>query len=323
MSRSERRAVRRGPVLVVQAGAKIPRAPRMRFGDGVTLDEALDVILRSALELLEESQAAAEVGSDPQGIHQFRVALRRLRSVLGLLRSIAPSREVDRFRADAKWLMSHLNEARMWDVFVTETVPPIAQACAAVDGFDLLLAAAEEHRRRAHAVASAAIASARAGLLRTELGIWVDQAGWRSHAPAAGSAVLSSAARSYAAATLETLHRRVLRRGRDFGQLSPEELHKVRLALKKLRYVADCFLPLFGKSKRIRHYGKTLAWLQDHLGRYNDMSAMEELAQRLLKDKVPAAAAGAALVGWKAGSLGRGDPELLAAWSEFQTVALP
>ncbi|MHB1103595.1 MAG: CYTH and CHAD domain-containing protein [Devosia sp.] len=315
----------RGYDLAFNSAPKIPSAPKMKFHDGVILDEALAVILRSALQHLLESQAAAEDGRDPDGLHQFRVALRRLRSVLGLLRSIVPSRQLDGFREDAKWLMSNLNDARAWDVFITETVPPIARACPAVTDFDLLLAAAERHRRRAHAVAGAAIAAPRTGRLQIALGLWVEQAGWRVDASPESLSVLSSPARGFAARVLEKLHHKVVQRGSDFRQLSAEERHKLRLALKKLRYVADFFLPLFGKSKHNRHYGKTLAWLQDHLGRTNDMAVMEELVQRVLKDNVPTAGsrAGAALLGWKAGSLNRGDPELLAAWSEFQTIALP
>lgn len=315
----------RGYDLVLDSVPEIVSAPKMKFHDGVTLDQALGVILRAALQHLLESQAAAEDGRDPDGIHQFRVALRRLRSVLGLLRPIVPSRQLDGFRDDAKWLMSNLTDARAWDVFITETVPPIARACPAVAGFDLLLAAAERHRRRAHAVAGAAIAAPRTGHLQIALGLWVEQGGWRAGASPESLSVLSSPARGFAAGVLEKLHHKVLQRGSDFRQLSTEERHKLRLALKKLRYGADFFLPLFGKSKRNRHYGKTLAWLQDHLGRTNDMAVMEELVQRVLKDKIPAAGsrAGAALLGWKAGSLSQGDPELLAAWDEFRTIALP
>jgi len=322
---SVRSKAARGYELAFSLAPGVPSPPRVKFGDGVTLDEALGAILRSALQHLLESQMAAEDGRDPEGMHQFRVALRRLRSVLGLLRSIAPLRQVDGFRADAKWLMSHLNEARMWDVFVTETVPSIAQDCAAVGGFDLLLAAAEEHRRRAHADAAAAIAALRTGRLQIGLGLWVEQGGWRSDVARESAQILSLPAGDFAAGVLEKLRDKVLRRGRNFRQLSAEERHRLRLALKQLRYVADFFLPLFGKGKRVRHYGKTLARLQDRLGRSNDMATMEELVQRLLKDSMPAAGvcASSALLGWKAGSLSRGDPGLFAAWSEFLAAALP
>jgi inorganic triphosphatase YgiF len=315
----------RGYELAFGSTPKIARAPKLKFDDGVTLDEALGAILRSALQHLLESQAAAEDGRNPEGIHQFRVALRRLRTVLGLLRSIAPSRQLDGFREDAKWLMSNLSEARAWDVFVTETVPPIARACATVAGFDLLLAAAEQYRRRAHAVAVAAIAAPRTGRLQIALGLWVEQAGWQSDASPQGLSVLSAPARDFATGVLEKLHHKVLQRGSDFGQLSTEERHKLRLALKKLRYVADFFLPLLRKSKRSRQYGRTLVWLQDHLGRHNDLAVMEELVQRIFEDKIPATGgrAGSALLGWKAARLERSDAELLAAWNQFQAVSLP
>ncbi|TWI29481.1 CHAD domain-containing protein [Mesorhizobium tianshanense] len=124
---------------------------------------------------------------------------------------------------------------------------------------------------------------------------------------------------------MEKLHRKVLKRGHYFKKLSPEERHKLRNALKKLRYASDFFLPLFEKTKRKRHFAKTLAGLQDQLGRYNDMAVMEELVQRIMKNKLPVTGqhAAGALLGWQAGSVNRDDAELLSAWKEFQSADLP
>ncbi|GLS34867.1 hypothetical protein GCM10010869_04550 [Mesorhizobium tianshanense] len=172
----------RGFDLALGNPPQITKAPKMKFDHGATLDQVLDGILRSALQHLMESQPAAEDGQNPEGIHQYRVALRRLRSVLGLMRSIGPSSQLDASRDDAKWLMSNFNDARDWDVFITETLPPISQACPAVEGFDVLKRAAEEHRHKAHDKARAAITDPRTGRFQIALGLWGEQAGWRAGA---------------------------------------------------------------------------------------------------------------------------------------------
>ena len=315
----------RGFDLALDDPPQVTKAPKLKFDDDATLDQALCAILRSMLQHQMENQPAAEDGRDPEGLHQYRVALRRLRSVLGLMRSIAPSSQLDTLRDDAKWLMSSLNEARDWDVFITETLPAIAQACPAVDSFDVLKSAAQERRRKAHDTARAAIANPRSGRFQIALGLWVEQAQWRAGAAPEALRVLAAPGRPFASEVMEKFRRNALKRGRRFTKLSPEERHELRIALKKLRYASELFLPLFKNNKSKRRYAKTLASLQDHLGRANDMSVMEELVQRLMKGKLsaPGHRAAGALLGWKAGSLNRDDPELLSAWKHFQGADLP
>ena len=48
---------------------------------------------------------------------------------------------------------------------------------------------------------------------------------------------------------LSEQHAKVFKRGRRFKSLPPEERHRVRLAIKKLRYVADFLLPLYGQRQ--------------------------------------------------------------------------
>ena len=63
---------------------------------------------------------------DPEWIHQMRVGTRRLRSCLSLMKRFAAERALDPVIAEVKWLAGLLGKARDWDVFVTETLPPLA-----------------------------------------------------------------------------------------------------------------------------------------------------------------------------------------------------
>ncbi len=315
----------RGFDLALDDPPQITKAPKLKFDDQATLDQALGDILRSMLQHQMENQPAAEDGRNPEGLHRYRIALRRLRSVLGLMRSIAPSSQLDTLQDDARWLMSSLNEARDWDVFITETLPAISQTCPAVDGFDVLERAAQERRRKAHDTARTAITDPRTGRFQIALGLWVEQAQWRAGAAPAALRVLDAPGRRFAAGVLRKLRSKVLKRGRNFRKLSQEERHELRIALKKLRYASELFLPLFKDSKGKQRYARTLASLQDHLGRSNDLAVMEGLVQRMTKGKLPMAGhrAAGALLGWRAASLDRDDPDLLSAWKHFQAADLP
>jgi CHAD domain-containing protein len=221
--------------------------------------------------------------------------------------------------------MSRLNEARDWDVFITETLPAMSQACPAVDGFDVLERAARERRRKAHDTLRTAIADPRTGRFQIALGLWIEQAHWRSGAAPDAVHVLDSPGRRFASEVLRKLRHKALKRGRGFRKLSPEERHELRIALKKLRYASELFLPLLKNSKSKRRYAETLAELQDHLGRSNDLSVMEGLVQRMTRGKLPMAGhrAAGALLGWRAANLNRDDPNLLSAWKHFQNADLP
>jgi len=310
----------RGFDLAGDAPPPVSKAQDMAVGAGATLDQALDEIFRSALQHLLENQPAAEDGRDPAGIHQYRVALRRLRSILGLIRPLfSSSQQLDLFRADAKWLMSSLNDARDWDVFVTETLPSMVRACPSVEGFDDLGAAAQKQREAAHERAREAIRDPRTAQFQIALGLWVEQKRWRGDASSDQLELLSGPVHSFARNVMKRLRRKVLRRGRHFSDLTPDESHELRIAIKKLRYVSGFFLPLLGTDKDHRRYIKLLSTLQDQLGHKNDMAVVERLVQPLTTDKAPRTAhrAAGAMLGWQAARLNQRDPDLEANWKDF------
>ena len=290
-----------------------------------TLGEALAAILRMELQNFLDKQPAAVDGRSPKGLHQYRVALRRLRSLLGLMRPLDASAQSGAFQEDAKWLMSELNDARDWDVFVTDTLPMIEQACPSIDGFDPLRGAAQGQRVMAHDKARAAMTGPRAERFRLALGLWVERQGWRAEASSPGLAALTGPARRFAAEVLGELHRKAMKRGRRFRELDPDERHKLRIALKGLRYATVFFLPLLGKPRRKRRYARTLSALQDRLGGYNDIAVTRHLLGSIPADETPVAVhrAAGAVLGWQAGHLSRGDAGLEAAWKRFRNAKLP
>src|SRR6202012_2106088 len=114
------------------------------------LDDAFAAILRCCLGHLLESMPAAEDGRDPEGVHQLRVSLRRLRSALNLMRSAGSLSRLEALRSEARWLAQNLSPARDWDIFKKGTLPTIARSCPSVAGFDALEDLAEERRSAAY-----------------------------------------------------------------------------------------------------------------------------------------------------------------------------
>ena len=313
----------RGFDLAADTPPGAPKPPKLRLDPSISLDEAFSEILRSCLRHLLQSLPAAEDGRDPEGMHQLRVALRRLRSALDLMRSVVSLNKLDLFRAETKWLAGHLSGARDWDVFRQETLRTVSDGCPSVAGFDTLEELAEERRATCYDKARLTLADRRCSYFVIGLGGWIEARGWRSEVAPEGLAQLAEPAINFARNILSTQHAKVLKRGRRFKSLSTEDRHRVRLAAKKLRYVADFLLPLCGQRKSARRFSRKLADLQQELGVYNDMATTTSLLADVDATSTGGGMAAAAIAGWQAHAMVGIEARLLKAWSEFTRTKAP
>ncbi|WP_354128726.1 CHAD domain-containing protein [Bradyrhizobium sp. i1.15.2] len=299
------------------------RRPRkLRLDASVTLDEAFATILRSCFLHLLQSLPAAEDGRNPEGIHQLRVSLRRLRSVLDLMHSAGVSSNVDTLRTEARWLAQDLSAARDWDVFRLDTLPTIATACPSVAGFDALGQVAAERQSDAYRKAHDALDDRRCAMFLISLGGWIETRGWRNDVAAQDLGQLAEPAVNFAQRILSEQYAKVLRRGRRFKSLPAEGLHRVRLATKRLRYLSEFLLPLFADRKSARKFSRRLAGLQERLGAFNDMAVTASLLDGL--DAEPdGAIAAAAIAGWQARASVGVQPALQSTWRDFTAARVP
>jgi inorganic triphosphatase YgiF len=300
-----------------------PRPDRPILDPEAPVDEAFAAILRGALFHLLRSLPAAEDGQNPEGVHQVRVALRRLRSAFGLMRTVAASASLDAFDAEAKWLADSLGSARDCDIFVEETLSSIAEALPELDGFADLRRLAEKRRSDGYRSARAAIADQRASRFILELGGWIEQRGWRGDVSPEALGALGHPAIDFADRTLAELHAKVLKRGRHFNAMPPEERHKLRIAVKKLRYATDFLMPLYGSRKSARRFASELADLQEELGRYNDMATTRTIVAGFAVEPAGRSPAAGAVIGWQAQGLAGAEPRLRSAWRAFREARAP
>ena len=199
----------------------------------------------------------------PIGIHQARVALRRLRAAFSVFRSAVDGPEVRALSAEAKWLASECGPARDLHVFLTESVvdvPPVVKKVGA------RLAASHLERARA------ALGSARYEAFDQRLAAFAAEP---APAEVRGGLRLDEFGRH----VLDSRHAKVIRRGRLFARLSEEQLHQLRIGIKKLRYAATYLSPAFA-SPAAKPYIEATVRLQGALGALNDRAT----AARMLAD---------------------------------------
>ncbi|KYK43563.1 hypothetical protein A1D31_16020 [Bradyrhizobium liaoningense] len=300
------------------------RRPRkLGLDPSVALDEAFAAILRSCFLHLLQSLPAAEDGRNPEGVHQLRVSLRRLRSALDLMRSVGALGNLDALRSEAKWLAQGLSAARDWDVFQLDTLPAIAKACPSVTGFDALARVAAQRQAEAYRGVRNALDDRRCALFLIGLGGWIETRGWRNGVAPEDLGRLAEPAVNFAERVLSEQYAKVLKRGRRFKSLTVDELHRVRLATKRLRYLGEFLLPLYEDRKSARKFARRLAGLQEELGVFNDMAVTASLLDGLGAEDRDSTIAAAAIAGWQARASIGVQQALKDSWRDFTAARVP
>ncbi len=244
------------------------------LSDDDTMGNGLRLMLGEGLDHLEAHLPAARQG-DMEAIHQSRVALRRLRSTLRLLRRHLEPVAADGFDDALRRLGRALGAARDWDVFTRETMPAIREADPHAQALDALVVPAGRAREAAHDALRLVLHAPLTDAVLADLRRW------------AGLAIAffpeHDAERRLAREApdmLDRLAQRVRRRGRSLAKQDDEARHDLRKALKALRYGIGMLDTLY-ENRRVKPYRKALGTLQDDMGQLNDAIAAVELVHRL------------------------------------------
>jgi len=291
----------------------------------MSVDDALERILAECLEHSQANEGLALRGSDPEGIHEMRVGLRRMRSALSDFRTVIPVAEFDWMKKETKWLIASLAAARDWDVFLAELLGPIEAARPRDHGLMELRTAAREERRRGYLAARAAIRSARRSAFNARVRRRLSGGTWRQSREHRIDDTPNPRIKKLASEVLDKRYKRALKIGRDFTRLSLLERHSLRIALKKLRYTGEFFRSLYPK-KLAKPYFHALAEMQNCLGHMNDVIVAEHLLERISTShrhqRAFAALPNAAgmVVGWHAHSANRSVREAEASWRQLRRM---
>lgn len=282
------------------------KSRRVTLDADATLNEAVVVMLGSCLDQFLANWPALVHSPHPEeAIHQMRVALRRLRACIGLLRRGGVAGEMlETASARAEEIAATLGHARDLDV-LTEMLGEGALAQMSGDpSFYALLDAVECRRAASHRAAQALVAAPETTQFVLDLRAALAARDWSAADDAhALDPAAPDSARDFATLSLERLHRKAMKKSRDLAKRTPIQRHAARIAFKKARYAAELFESLFGsrtfKSRaRARKYLRGAAKAQDALGAANDMSVATDLLREIGENSKSAAPASAFAVGW-------------------------
>jgi triphosphatase len=238
--------------------------------------------------------------------------VRRLRSLLSAVKVPLPENERRSVGDELAELAAPLGSARNLDVFAGELLTPLRIEHAAETGWDALAAAAERARAEAYVRVDKEILSPQHTRAALRLLRWFEGRGWRSPQASPTPALLTSPIGASAAGILERRRRAVRKRGRQFARLNARERHRLRIAVKKLRYTVELLGSLYDPDD-LRRYTKRLKRVQEDLGYANDLRVAYGLVIELSRQAEPVEPvinAAAQLLAWHERALARSEHKL-------------
>ena len=274
-------------------------------------------IIGSGLGHLLANQTAA-ASRDPEGVHQVRVGIRRLRTTLALFSQYLEPHASAHFAGELKRLGHVFGAARDWDVFCTEILPTAANDERAKAWTETLREPAETLRLVAHQAIEDELRQPALTAFVLGMAAWVepDQRGQA----AMGQGKLERPLGKLAPALLDRMARRATKRGGHLKAGSAEELHDLRKSLKKLRYSVEYLAGLY-PEKRVKPYYRTVKRLLKLLGAGNDATMATVLGECLCEGHPQLVPATGALAEWSAQYRDRAYRKLPKAWAEFSDAA--
>lgn len=273
-----RRAAAWGEAQPQRASAVTKEKSALLAGE-TSLDDSFAAILSDCLLHCADHAAALRKNYESEAVHQLRVALRRLRAFLGLVKGVAPCAERVRLAEQAREIAGAIGAARDLDVFCDALRRDAAEIFGKEPSFYALLDAAERRRVKAQEAARTTVLAPSTLQFESDLRSFIRTRPWREQAQASQE---PGSARDFAATALRRLRRRAQRRCRDLTEASAEELHQARIAVKKARYAAELFAGLFC-AEEARAYARGLAKIQDRLGQVNDEATAKRLLGQIIK----------------------------------------
>nr|WP_320114146.1 CHAD domain-containing protein [uncultured Desulfuromonas sp.] len=213
---------------------------------------------------------------DTEYIHQYRVALRKARSLVSLFKTCLPKDARNALKQQLKQLAQRSNRLRDLDVFLLDrdhytSLLPTALRPGLDDAFQRI----QRRRNREQKQLAALLLSADYQDEVQQLMAAFDQA----QQPLTNKG--TTPIRPLAAQKIARQYRQICRDGLKIDDTTADEtIHAVRIECKKLRYLLELFGELFDR-KRIKRLIKELKQLQDILGRFNDLTVQQEFLSHL------------------------------------------
>jgi CHAD domain-containing protein len=229
--------------------------------DSLFENEIKDICKR-LLNIMEQNESGIKEGVDIEFLHDYRVALRRLRSCLALLKGMVVPEDLDNVRSILSGLFNTTGSLRDTDVYLRhmdeykESLPDELS-----DGLKSLTKFLRKEQLKESRKLTKLFGSVGYDETKNIIKQFLNQE------------AVEEGAKPVKALALKTVKKAYKKVTKKAAQLSDDcesmEIHRIRILCKKLRYTLEFFEKYLPEKER-ETAEKTLKTLQDSLGQYHD-----------------------------------------------------
>lgn len=246
----------------------------------MTTQRAFVTILRNLLSTIRQNEQGIIKDVDTEFLHDFRVAVRRARSLFSQVRSVFPQEVTDRAKREFATLGKMTNRLRDLDVYLLKREHYMNMLPEDLrPGIESVFKRLETERKKEQKKLARYLSSAS---YKKTIIFWDDFLENQNlgEITSSNSAVPVT---STAKKSIFKKYRKVVKLGRLINDQTPDpDIHSLRIECKKLRYLLEFFSSLFARKEitlMINHLKK----LQNNLGDFNDLYVQQENLRKFLE----------------------------------------
>lgn len=237
---------------------------------------AVEIILnRGFNEILNAYDRFFENPSDPEGVHQVRVRIRKFRAVLGFFRPLFKAESYLRQQQTLRKMGQQFGEVRQLDVLLAGIAEIEKNASFKSGAFGKLSDYLQGQRENALEQLLAGLKTDVFALALLDIWVWKLNDPW-----AAGAPDLQLSIKDYADRQIDKWLKKIRRSMKNLDVKDPQMVHQVRIKSKKLRYAIEQLATIL--DRKTRKSLDTFEKMQDDLGYYHDVFANQQLLEQLI-----------------------------------------
>ena len=254
---------------------KVPRRytlrPAFDLAPDLSARETARRIIHRILAIARENESGIVDDIDTEFLHDYRICVRKIRSVLSLIKGVYPEEKTEELKAAFAQFCEVTNRLRDLDVYLLAREQYAAMLPAALQPplEEMFRDFAKERRRALRKVVAHLGSPAYRAAIEAMERFFVGP----SKLPE--TEVSQNPVGPLVAGRIYKSYKRIVKIERSLGADTPDEaVHQVRIQCKKLRYLIEFFGELL-PADETEHIEKQLRRLQTSLGLFNDYSVQQ------------------------------------------------
>ncbi|MDX1519271.1 MAG: CHAD domain-containing protein, partial [Gammaproteobacteria bacterium] len=236
-------------------------------------------VLLKLLDAIKHHESLLLEHHKEEELHNFRIAVRKTRSLLGQCKKVLPANRLSRFRREFSWLGDFTSAPRDLDVYLLDLEKMKKKSTIDLSTVEPFIVYLQEKTRQEHERLYDSLTSARYRRLKNDWQTFLEM-------PVARTTRLEDARKSvmiFSQDRIRACYNRVIRQGNRIRKNSSDaQLHELRKSCKKLRYMMEFFQGLY-PDKKINRQLRQLKRLQNKLGRFQDLCVQEAILKEYIQ----------------------------------------